>query len=154
MPLLEYERARKDAAKRLGFAADDARKVVQAKRDELGSRATTTRQGRAISFPEPEPWPEPVDGAALLDEIAARHRATSSWASMRATRPRCGCPHLSARCFMISPRLAVRSPMKRCGKTTLLDVLAAGPSAAADGERVTAAAVSRGRRISADIAGR
>ena len=27
-------------------------------------------QGRAIAFPEPEPWPEPVDGAALLDEIA------------------------------------------------------------------------------------
>ena len=27
-------------------------------------------------------------------------------------------------CFMVSPRLAIRSPMKRCGKTTLLDVLA------------------------------
>lgn len=27
-------------------------------------------------------------------------------------------------CFLVSPRLAICSPMKRCGKTTLLDVLA------------------------------
>ena len=37
--------------------------------------ATTAKQGHAIAFPEPEPWPEPVDGAALLDEIATTIRA-------------------------------------------------------------------------------
>src|SRR6516165_9571984 len=46
-------------------------------------------------------------------------------------------------CFLISPRLAVLSPVKRCGKTTLLDVLARlvlHPQAAAN---ITAAVTFR-----------
>ena len=47
-------------------------RLVQAERARLGfDDDDAGMQGRAISFPEPEPWPEPVDGAALLDEIAA-----------------------------------------------------------------------------------
>jgi Protein of unknown function (DUF3631) len=83
------------------------------------------KQGHAVSFPEPEPWPDEVEGTALLDEVAAtlkryvvmeeqaRH-ATALWVLHSYL--------LDA--FMISPRLAVLSPVKRCGKTTLLDVLA------------------------------
>jgi putative DNA primase/helicase len=82
------------------------------------------RQGRSISLPEPEPWPTPIDGAALLDGIAeviglyvimsdhARF-ATALWVVHT----------FLLDCFGITPRLAVRSPMKRCGKTTLLDVI-------------------------------
>ena len=48
---------------------------MKAKRAELGfDGADDAMQGRAISFPEPEPWPEPVEGPALLDEIASRKR--------------------------------------------------------------------------------
>ena len=75
-------------------------------------------------MPEPEPWPTPIDGVALLDGIAeaigryvvmsehARH-AAALWVAHTYLLD----------CFSITPRLAVRSPMKRCGKTTLLDVL-------------------------------
>ena len=123
---LDYERARKDAGKKLGVSRLpllDA--LVKAKRAELGlDGAGDAKQGRAISLPEPEPWPEPVDGPTLLDDIAA---ALKRYVIM-AEHAR----HVTALwnvhtylldCFLISPRLAIRSPMKRCGKTTLLDVL-------------------------------
>ena len=44
---------------------------------------------------------------------------------------------------MISPRLAVRSPMKRCGKTTLLDVLGCLVMKALPTANVSAAALFR-----------
>src|SRR5690606_31858953 len=31
-------------------------------------------QGQPLTLDDPEPWPDPVDGAALLDEIAATFR--------------------------------------------------------------------------------
>ena len=82
------------------------------------------RQGRAIEFPEPEPWPEPVEGAALLNTMAA---AIRSHVVMSNTSS-----HVAALwvlhdwlidCFVISPRLGIRSATKGCGKTLLLDVL-------------------------------
>lgn len=73
---------------------------------------------------DPEPWPEEVEGAALLDELAATlarflalpggaTEAIALWA-------------LHTHCFDafdISPRLALHSPVRRCGKTTALDLL-------------------------------
>ena len=58
---VQYERERKNAAEQLGIRAAILDRLVQAKRpdDDEG------KQGRAISFPEPEPWHEPVDGAAF-----------------------------------------------------------------------------------------
>ena len=101
-------------------------------------------QGRAISFPEPDPWPEPVEGAALLDEIAAtlkRYVIMDEQARYSAALWVAHTYLLDA--FMISPRLAVRSPMKRCGKTTLLDVLGCLVMKALPTANVSAAAVFR-----------
>jgi Protein of unknown function (DUF3631) len=125
MTPLDYERARKDAGKKLGvnrLALLDA--LVKAKRAELGLDGGDDKQGHAISFPEPEPWPEPVDGARLLDDLAKairRHVVMSD-----AARDEAALWVLHAHlpdCFLVSPRLAVTSPVKGCGKTTLLDVL-------------------------------
>ena len=44
--------------------------LVKAKRTELGGDGADTKSGQAISFPEPEPWPNPVDGATMLDDIS------------------------------------------------------------------------------------
>jgi putative DNA primase/helicase len=122
---LDYERARKDAGKKLGvsrLALLDA--LVKAKRAELGLDGDEGKQGHAISFPEPEPWPQPVDGAELLDEIATaiRNHVVMSDAARDAAALWVLHTYLTD-CFLVSPRLGVRSPTKGCGKTLLLDVL-------------------------------
>jgi putative DNA primase/helicase len=125
MSPLDYERARKDAGKRLGISRLsmlDA--LVKTKRAELGLDGDDGKQGHAIAFPEPEPWPEPVDGARLLDGLA---KATRDHVVMSdAARDEAALWVLHAHmidCFLVSPRLGVTSPVKGCGKTTLLDVL-------------------------------
>src|SRR5262249_53644165 len=71
---VEYEHQRKDAAERLDMRASILDRLVAAERRELGLDADDSRQGRAIVFPEPEPWPDPVIGAALLNGMAAAIR--------------------------------------------------------------------------------
>ena len=146
MAPLAYERTRKEAGQRLGvsrLSLLDA--LVKAKRAELGlDGAGSGLQGRAIAFPTPEPWPEPVDGAALLDEIAATLKRYVVMADHARYSAALWVPHTYLLdCFMISPRLAVRSPMKRCGKTTLLDVLGCLVMKALPTANVSAAALFR-----------
>src|SRR6516164_8042721 len=57
---VEYEQQRKDAAEKLKLRASILDKLVQAERPH-----DDNKQGGAISFPEPEPWPEPINGARL-----------------------------------------------------------------------------------------
>ena len=123
---LDYERARVEAAKRLGIERlsmlDTA---VKTKRAALGLNGGDDKQGSPISFPNIEPWPEPIDGAALIAAVATaigqhvimpEHSRTVAALWVAHT-------HLVSY-FQITPRLVVRSPVKRCGKTTLLDILA------------------------------
>jgi putative DNA primase/helicase len=73
-----------------------------------------------------EPWPAPVEGAELLDELR-------STAARYVVLPRGGAEALALWAlhtwvhglFDISPRLALYSPVKRCGKTRALQVLLA-----------------------------
>jgi len=66
---VEYEHQRKGAADKLDVRASILDKLVEAERLRLNPN-DDGKQGHAIVFPEPEPWLEPVDGAALLDGIA------------------------------------------------------------------------------------
>jgi putative DNA primase/helicase len=84
-------------------------------------RARDHKKAGGWSPSEIEPWPEAVDGAAVLDDLAAvikRHvgvpphgeDAVALWI-------------MFAHCLDaadISPRLAIRSPTPECGKSTLL----------------------------------
>jgi hypothetical protein len=122
---LDYERARKDAGKRLGIsrlALLDA--LVKAKRGELGLDGGNSGQGRPIEFPEVEPWPQPVNGRALLDEVAnaIRHHVVLTDTARDSAALWIAHTYLLDR-VMITPRLAITSPVKGCGKTTLLDVI-------------------------------
>lgn len=82
------------------------------------------RSGRALTFPEIEPWPDPVDGEALLEEIVA---AVRHYVMMELHAPEAialWIMHAHAHNMaQISPRLSITSPEKRCGKTTLLSVV-------------------------------
>jgi putative DNA primase/helicase len=117
---IAYEQQRKAAAEKLGVRASILDKLVQAERpdDDDG------KQGSAISFPEPEPWSEPVDGAELLKALAdaIRSYVVMSDAARDTTALWTLHSYLIDRA-LVSPRLAITSPTKRCGKTTLLDVL-------------------------------
>jgi len=117
----EYERERKKAAKRLGLRAPVLDGAVKAAR---GITDDKSGQGRPLSLPQPEPHDDVVEGSDLLDALTAvlhryvvlprnEARAIALWVVHT---------YLFA-VFTCTPRLAVTSPEKRCGKTTLMDVL-------------------------------
>jgi putative DNA primase/helicase len=121
---LEYGHERKEAAKRLSVAVGYLDKEVEDRRRQLVP-ANTQAQGRPLVLPELEPASDPVSGHHLLVEMtAALERyvvlpvhsalAISLWI-IRA--------HADD-CFDTNPRLALLSPEKRCGKTTLLEIIA------------------------------
>lgn len=118
---LEYERERKAAAKRLNIRAPVLDSLVAAERGEVDD---DSKQGRALSLPEPEPWPAPVNGAELLDTLAVSIRGHVVMPDHAADTVALWVLHTYLLdCSGFSPRLAITSPEKGCGKTTLLDVL-------------------------------
>ncbi|MDD3182590.1 MAG: DUF3631 domain-containing protein [Alphaproteobacteria bacterium] len=82
------------------------------------------KQGKALGLINPEPWDDDVIGSELAEEIIAAIRqyvVLSESAAVAITLW-----VILTHCFMdftITPVLAVVSPEKQCGKTTLLDVL-------------------------------
>jgi hypothetical protein len=121
----DFERARADAAKLLGVSASFLKAARKAKRAELSLDGNNGQQGRRYQFPQIEPWPTVVDGAELLDEItdAIRRHVIMPPHSAEAIALWVVLTHLLDR-FLISPRLALRSVTKQCGKTTTLDIIA------------------------------
>ena len=119
LPILIYESCRKSEAKRLNVRVSVLDRLMKQAHDEDGQG-----QGHVLKLPELEPWPEPVDGYALLNELAAVFAryivlpahgadALSLWTVFA---------H-SLDCFEIAPRLALISPEKRCGKTRTITIL-------------------------------
>jgi hypothetical protein len=92
----------------------------------------------------PEPWPELVDGEVLLNDL---QEAIQKYVSMQT-----GCAEASAlwilythafEAMTIAPRLAILSPEKQCGKTTLLSVIGCLVPKPLHAANITAAAVFR-----------
>ena len=67
---IAYGQRRKIEADRLGIPVSFLDSAVKKRRVSNGDDGKPG-SGRSIEFPEPNPWPEPVDGDALLDQIAA-----------------------------------------------------------------------------------
>jgi putative DNA primase/helicase len=135
---VQYERERKNAAEKLGVRATILDRLVRAE------RPGDDKQGGAISFSEPQPWTEAVDGAALLESVS---KAIGSHVVMpdysRDAAALWVVHTYLIDCFLVSPRLAIRSPVKRCGKTTTLDVIGRLVLRPLPTANVTAAAVFR-----------
>jgi len=124
---LDYEVARGEAAKRLKMRASVLDRVVAAKRAELGldtDEEGDKGQGRAVKIDDVLPWPEPVSGDQIATtlEAAIKTYAVLAYAAVDAIVLWVLHTWL-VRSFTISPRLAVTSPTKGCGKTTILRLL-------------------------------
>ena len=122
LPVLEYETCRNEIAKRHDVRASvlDS-EVKKARRAGAGD---SDRQGQALGLDDPEPWPEPVDGDALLDEIVMRVRRYLVLPDGGAEVLALWAVHAHAfEAFYFTPRLAITTPEKQCGKTVVLDVL-------------------------------
>ena len=119
---IEYDRERKVVAKRLGISLKALDGDVKSARAENGD--DTRGQGRPLEFPVIEPWPEPVEGAELLDDVCNALRRYLVLPEGSAETLALWAVHTHAyECFAHSPRLAITSPEKGCGKTTTLDVI-------------------------------
>lgn len=99
---------------------------------EAGEERTQTpggakkTQGKALLVQDPEPWPEPVDLDLVLTELASvikRYVAISEEAAVAVALWIIFTYAIDA--AYIAPLLAICSPEKRCGKTTLLQTLQA-----------------------------
>jgi putative DNA primase/helicase len=115
---IEYDRTRDAKSKELGCRPSTLDREVESRRNALQAG------GSVMVFENPEPWPDPVNGDELLsfaselfrkyvvmDDVAAD--ACALWVVNSYT-------HEINR---VSPILAITSPDKRCGKTTLLELL-------------------------------
>ena len=119
LSVFDYEKCREDEAKSLGVRVSVLDKeVVAARQKELDSDVLDHTLG------DVEPWPEPVDGAALLSDIRAvilRFCVLPDYSDILiAAWVLHAWAHDAAE---ISPILAFVSPEKRCGKTTALLVV-------------------------------
>jgi len=92
----------------------------------------------------PNPWPNIVSGAALLDEI---HDAITRYVVLPTTTAALASVWVvfahAIDAAGIAPILAITSPTKRCGKTTLLSVLAAMVPKALQVSNMSASSVFR-----------
>jgi putative DNA primase/helicase len=116
---LEFDQVLKEQAAYLGVRpATLDREVKKVRRATEGSESDFLR--------DPDPWPNPINGAALLSSIkdAAENHVVlpeggadiiALWAVFAHCHD----------CFDISPVLAITSPTPECGKTTLLTLLGA-----------------------------
>ncbi len=133
---LEYEQRRKEAGDKLGVRASVLDGLVAAERAQ--------RDKTKELFVEVLPWPMGVNGAELLDEIAATIRRFMVLPKGAAEIIALWLLHAWTHdAFRVSPILAITSPLLRCGKTTLLALLRAFAPRPLPGANITTAAIFR-----------
>ena len=116
---VQYERERKEAAERLNIRAPILDRLVKAERpdDDKG-------QGRAVTIDDVPPWVEPVDGNHLATVLAGILQTYAVLPTAAAYVTTLWTLHTwLVKHFVMSPRLAITSPTKGCGKTTILRLL-------------------------------
>lgn len=116
---LEYEHQRETAAKQLGVRIGTLDKQVEKARAQK-------KQDTGDFLAPPVPWFERVNGRKLLSEMRStvrRHCILPEGADLLVAL---WCIQAHGHdALQISPILALQSPEKRCGKTTLLSVIGA-----------------------------
>lgn len=113
--------------------------------DGFLDEAASSESGRSsLEFDDPEPWGKPVAGAAVLDELVETFKRFLAVGRGVAPALALWVMHTHAHAAaQISPILAITSPVKRCGKTTLLTLLEALVPRALSTANISTAAVYR-----------
>jgi putative DNA primase/helicase len=141
LSVIEYERAREDAAKAIGSRASILDKLVIAKRKELESDSDDAHGELSNGI---EPWESPVDGRLVVQEIHGllrRYTILPDGGYEAVTLWAIGSYVYDA--FRIFPKLCLSSPEKRCGKTTLLETIGAMVSRALMASNMSPAVIFR-----------
>ena len=122
---LEYDRVRKVEAKKMGVRVSALDQAIDDTRRRSADADTKSSGGGAIA--SPEPWPEEVFGRDLAERVqdaltrhvvfADIHHADALTLWLMGT--------YLMDTWMLWPKVLITSPVKRCGKSTLLEVMEA-----------------------------
>jgi putative DNA primase/helicase len=119
MTPLQYAKARKPKAKELGITVKELDKEVNRHRPK-----DDDAERDFLPHWNVEPWPEAVDGDALLDELRNLFRRHAVLPEETDVAIPLWVLHTWVfDCFDITPYLAITSPTPRCGKTVLMTML-------------------------------
>jgi hypothetical protein len=112
----KWHKAKRSLKRWITRAYTRAAKVLAAKR--------LKGVGRPLTFVAPTPWPEEVDGAELLDELVETIKRHVVMLAAAAYAVALWIMHTYVfTAMMVSPRMELKSPEKRCGKTTALIII-------------------------------
>ena len=81
-------------------------------------------QGEAVKLAQPEPWPEPVEGAIILTNTAEAIQRHMAMREVDTYVVALWCAHTHIfEVFGHTPRLAITAPAAECGKSVLLNLV-------------------------------
>jgi putative DNA primase/helicase len=122
---IDYEVVRVEAAKRLGVRTSLLDREVTKKRRALGLETDhDDGKGQAVKIADVLPWHEAVAGDQIATTLAAAAKTYAVLPDTAANAIALWVLHTwLVNKFTISPRLAITSPTKGCGKTTVLRFL-------------------------------
>ena len=137
---MEYDRARRSTAKQMGIRVQTLDEAVAAARKKPSSLSERV----ALAPPAPVPSNEPVEGLQLFENLRAyitRFVVISEAEAIALTLWVIFTYLLDV--AEVSPRLAIQSPTKQCGKTTVLGLLAALANRSIAASNISPSAVFR-----------
>ena len=143
----QYDAERKETAKRLALRVSTLDDIV----GRLSSRMMmsdedndTDKQGTRIEFKTFEPWPDAVHGKVLMADMVKTIRSHVILSEHQALAVALWIIHTHAiEVADHTPRLQIRSPTMRCGKSTLLNVIEPMVVKPINTENITTAALFR-----------
>lgn len=120
----DYERSKERLAKSINVGKRTFDALVKAARAKAAPTEEPEAPSNGLLLDDVEPWEHPVDGQALFDEIVTeveryvvlqpgQAAAVALWIMFS----------WLYEWFKILPQLLLSSPVKRCGKTTLLELI-------------------------------
>jgi putative DNA primase/helicase len=140
---VEYGKERKAAARMLGVSVSLLDKEIE-QRQRTHTASVHSGSGQPLTLPDIEPAAHPVNGAkllALVADVLERYVVLPPHAAVAISlwifRS------YADDCFDTNPRLALLSPEKRCGKTTLLELISKLVTRALPTSNVTSSVIFR-----------